>query len=90
MHPNQSPFQCRGFSLSYSAGKHINLKMMRRKVKAYVESGQNDPVTVAQPRIHKNRQREVTTRLEAKKYTVVYTKRRLLPDFTTLPYGYTE
>ncbi len=61
---------------------------MRRKVKAYVENGQNDPVTIVQPRIRKNRQREVTTRLEAKNYRVVYTKRRLLPDYTTLPYGH--
>ncbi len=87
---NFSFFQCRGFTLSYAAGKHINLQTMRRKVKDYVQNHVNDPITIVQPRIRKNRERQVTTRLEAKKYSVVYTKRRLLPDFSTLPYGYCD
>ncbi len=61
---------------------------MRRKVKDYIQSKTNEPITVVQPTIRKTRERQITTRLEAKRYSVVYTKRRLLADYSTLPYGY--
>jgi len=78
----------RGFSLNYGVAKDINYGALRRMVKAFVLSGGKEIVTVKEQRIRREKNRQVVTKTVKKDYRVVYDKRKLLPDFTTLPFGY--
>jgi hypothetical protein len=77
----------RGFTLSHSTAGRLNLESLRRKVFDFVE-GLQTCTTVEQPRIVRIADgRRVATREGVKKHRVVYTKRWVLPDFSTKPFG---
>ena len=77
----------RGFTLSYHAASKLTLDHLCKKVREFVTLGIKDYTTIVQPQICRNSDRSLTTRQLAKKYSIVYDKRRILPDFTTLPFG---
>ncbi len=78
----------KGHPLDYTAMKHINTRTMKKMVKAFVESGQQEEVVVVSPRIRREGHHRIVTKLIRKIYRVVYDKRVVRKDFTTVPYGY--
>jgi hypothetical protein len=66
----------------------INFKEMKKLVFDSVLNNKQTEVTISEKRIQRTRTHEVVTKDVSKTWRVVYTKRRLLPDFTTLPWGY--
>jgi len=79
----------RGISLNNSTAKKVNFETLKRLVHQFVKEKETEEVCVVTSRIDVNRRdRQVVTRNTEKKYRVVYDKRIVRDDFTTLPYGY--
>ncbi len=79
----------RGFSLNFHASQQLNFRSMRRMVKGFAKAGRRDSVSIVMSRIETVPiTHEKVTKLYCKKYRVMYDKRRLLRDYTTLPYGF--
>lgn len=75
----------RGFTLNYKNSKVINFDA----IKDMVLYGKEGATLVNPHKITRDiRKRKVYNRVETKKYSLVYTKRVVLPDLTTIPYGY--
>ncbi len=78
----------KGHPLDFTSMKHINARRMKRMVKAFVRSGNQEEIVVVSPRIQRTGHHRLVTRLVRKVYRVVYDKCVVQNDFTTLPYGY--
>jgi hypothetical protein len=78
----------KGHPLDFTSMKHINAKTMKKMVKAFVKSGCQEEIAVVAPRIQRTDHHVMVTRLVRKCYRVVYDKRVVQKDFSTLPYGY--
>ena len=87
----------RGFTLNYSASKKITFDTMHRLVSIFQPAKakrqrilEEEPVVVINPKkiTRDKRGKRLITKEERKKYQVVYDKRVLQPDFSTLPYGF--
>ena len=78
----------RGFTLNYHAAAHLNLENLRRKVEAFVQHGEKQKTLIVQPQIQRTKERQLVTADVGKEYSVVYDKRWVLDDFSTLPFGY--
>jgi hypothetical protein len=78
----------KGHPLDFTAMKHINAKRMKQMVMAYVKSGCQSEVSVVTPRILRDGHHKLVTRLVRKVYRLVYDKRVVKPDYSTVPYGY--
>ena len=77
----------RGIPLTSYTTKKVNMKVMRETVFEYMK-GKEKQVALYYPKIVKTADRRVATKLERKIYRMVYDKRVIKPDFTTIPYGY--
>ncbi len=64
--------------------KHVNSEVMKKMVKDFVKSGQQEEVIVVAPRIRQEDHHRIVTMLIQKIYRVVYDKRVVRNDFTTL------
>jgi hypothetical protein len=80
----------RGFRLNVTNSQLINFDTMTALVKQFVTEGTRPTITTVDP--HKmtrsKKTNEIVNVVQEKRYSVVYVKRRVLPDYTTLPYGY--
>ena len=76
----------RGFTLNWANSKLINFDA----VKSIVCGSDVKEITVTNPcKISRlARKRKLYNRVESKKYKMVYTKRRILENFDTIPYGF--
>ena len=75
----------RGFSLTFKNSQLINFKA----IKDMVFHGHGGPTVVNEHKITREvHKRKIVNKVESKKYRLVYTKRVVLPDLTTVPYGY--
>ena len=77
-----------GFCLDRLAKESINYERVREMVEHFVKTGAQDTETIGFRQIATLKDRTVVTRWAKKTYKVVYKKRCVLPDFTTVPYGY--
>ena len=75
----------RGFTLNYQNSQIINFQTMKDMV-----LGKIDSLEVTNPsKITRDKKRQkIINKSETKLYKTVYTKRHLLPDYNTIPYGY--
>lgn len=84
----------RGFSLHFSASQVINLQSMKQLLlewtqqKQQQQQQQDSMKTYKMMVIRNKREAKVYTRIISKTYGIVYNKRVLKDDFSTLPYGY--
>ena len=71
------------------ASQRVNFQTMLNMVKN-VQNGENETITVTEPnRIMRDRlTKDLYTRSFSKDYRVVYDKRVIRDDLTTVPYGY--
>jgi len=79
----------KGFSLNFSTAAHVNFKRMRRQVRAYVQNNrETDEVVTYGNQIRRTKTHQIVTEPFRKVQKVVYCKRVVHSDFTTLPFGY--
>ena len=76
----------RGFSLNFTNSRLINFD----SVKQIVTESEQKTITVTNPSkiCRDKRKRKLYNREENKTYQMVYTKRRRLDNYDTVPYGY--
>lgn len=81
----------RGFTLTHATANKLNMETLKQKVFEFADGvRENNHLVVKQPRIGRTVDRTVFTRQGVKKYRVDYTKRWLVDDFATKPYGTCE
>ncbi len=78
----------KGFSLNHSTAAHINFKKMRSQVWNYVKRGKIEEVVIYDYQIKRTKTHEIVTEPYRKVQKVVYSKRVILSDFSSVPYGY--
>ena len=85
-----STCKVRGITLNFRNTRIVNYGTLREMVKAHRLDGDSDTKKVVHDphRIARVKFGQVITRQECKDYRLVYTKRVILDDFKTLPYGY--
>ena len=76
----------RGFSLNYCASQLLNFDSVKQLV--VTSSDVVIPITNPSKITRDKRKRKIFNRVETKNYRVVYTKRQVLDNFDTIPYGY--
>ena len=84
---NKETCKVRGFTLNYTNSQLINFK----SVKSIVTDPKSYPnITVTNPSkiCREKRKRKLYNRQEEKTYQMVYTKRRRLDNYDTVPYGF--
>ena len=78
----------KGFRLSYQSSAHINFKRMKKQVISFVKCGKIDQVTLYNDQIQRTKLHKIVTAPTSKVQKVVYKKRVVRPDYTTIPFGY--
>lgn len=78
----------KGFSLNFSNAAHINFEKMREQVHSFVKSREFKEVTIYQPQIKRTKKHQVVTETLRKVQKLVYCKRVVQNDYSSLPYGY--
>jgi hypothetical protein len=74
-----------GFTLNFKNSQMINFQA----IKDMVVNGKEGKTVVNPCKISRDaRKRKIYNREEQKNYRMVYTKRVILPDLNTVPYGY--
>ena len=79
----------RGFSLNYKSSLVLNFESMKEALMLWHKGVQKKELITVKTELMRDRNKgEVFNRVVSKHYGVVYDKRRVLPDFTTLPFGF--
>ncbi len=78
----------RGISLDSYASQKVNFGVMRRHVQQFVKEKKEEKTMLYLRKIRRMADRQIMTRTEQKTYRIVFDKRRILDDFTTIPFGY--
>lgn len=76
----------RGFTLNWANSKLINFDA----IKSLIHTSRDEQIKLVNPcKISRDsRKRKLLNRVETKRYQIVYTKRRVLPNLDTLPFGF--
>lgn len=80
----------RGFSLNHKASLIINFESMKESLYAWKNNDNMKLVTVKTELRRDKYEPKVITKVIEKRYGVVYNKRNVKDDLTTVPYGYKE
>lgn len=78
----------RGFTLDSTASKRLNFKSLKNDVLQFVQQNDPEEKTLIFPQIVRTVDRKVLSKMSKKKYRVVYDKRVVRKDATTVPYGW--
>ena len=78
----------RGFSLNYTNAQLVNFESMKEALFSWYKKEKLPLVTVCNLFIRDKVNLSIHSQKVEKSYGVVYDKRRVLPDYTTLPFGY--
>ena len=84
---NRETCKVRGFTLNYTNSQLINFDSVKQIV-ADPKSGPNITITNPSKICREKRKRKIYIRKEEKTYQMVYTKRRRVDNYDTVPYGY--
>jgi hypothetical protein len=90
LNTGESVCKVRGFSLNFTNAQVIRFDTMRKALFAWQrgESCKDDMTTTCTQILRHKREARVYSKYMKKQYNVVYDKRQVLPDFTTLPWGH--
>ena len=78
----------RGFSLNYRSSLILNFNSMKEALIGWKMNKPKELITVKTELARSVKERIVFNRVVAKHYGVVYDKRQVKPDFSTVPFGY--
>ena len=78
----------RGFSLNYNSSLVLNFESMKEALICWKMNKPKEIITVKTELCRSKNDRQVFNRRIEKHYGVVYDKRIVKPDFTTIPFGY--
>ena len=78
----------RGFSLNYKCSLILNFESMKEALVAWKRNEKKELVTVKTELVRDQYKPKVFNRVISKHYGVVYDKRKVLPDFTSIPFGF--
>ena len=78
----------KGFSLNHRSSLVINFNTMKEALYAWKNDKPIKLITVKTELVRDKHEPKVTNRIVSKHYGVVYDKRVMLPDFTTVPFGF--
>ena len=78
----------RGFSLNYKSSLILNFESMKEALVAWKRNEKKELVTVKTELVRDKYKPKVFNRVISKHYGVVYDKRQVLPDFTSIPFGF--
>ncbi|MCG8622196.1 MAG: hypothetical protein MJE68_09415, partial [Proteobacteria bacterium] len=78
----------RGFSLNYKSSLILNFDSMKEALFCWKNNKPKELITVKTELARSVHERIVFNRVIAKHYGVVYDKRIVKPDFSTVPFGY--
>ena len=84
---NKETCKVRGFTLNYTNSQLINFESVKQIV---TDLRTSSTITIRNPNkiCRDKRKRKLYNREEEKSYQMVYTKRRRVDSFDTVPYGY--
>ena len=78
----------RGFSLNYKSSLILNFQSMKEALVAWKNNEKKELITVKTELVRDKYKPKVFNRVISKHYGVVYDKRKVLPDFTSIPFGF--
>ena len=78
----------RGFSLNYKSSLILNFESMKEALVVWKRNEKKELVTVKTELVRDIYKPKVFNRVISKHYGVVYDKRKVLPDFTSIPFGF--
>ena len=78
----------RGYSLNYKSSLILNFESMKEALVAWKRTEKKELVTVKTELVRDKYKPKVFNRVISKHYGVVYDKRKVLPDFTSIPFGF--
>ena len=78
----------RGFSLNYKSSLILNFESMKEALVAWKRNEKKELITVKTELVRDKYKPKVFNRVISKHYGVVYDKRKVLPDFTSIPFGF--
>ena len=78
----------RGFSLNYKSSLILNFESMKEALVAWKRNEKKALVTVKTELVRDKYKPKVFNRVISKHYCVVYDKRKVLPNFTSIPFGF--
>ena len=79
----------RGFSLTYAASQIINMESMKESLFAWMKNDPRPEMVTVKCEIRRDKKNvKIVNKRVCKQYSVVYDKRVVQPDFSTVPYGY--
>ena len=81
-------YKVRGFSLNYKSSLILNFESMKEALVAWKKNEKKELVTVKTELVRDKYKPKVFNRVISKHYGVVYDKRQVLPDFTSIPFGF--
>ena len=82
--------KCRGMEFTSTADKKINFDSMKRQAKVIAKGLDEEPIVVKYRKIKRDADATLFDTTIRKRFKGVFTKRRVLRDYSTLPYGYVD
>jgi len=84
----KTALKIRGFRMTNRAANLLKFEIVKNMVHDFVKNYAVSTLEIPYSQITRDKDRNVLTKPITKKYRVVYDKRVVLSDFTTIPYGY--
>jgi len=84
----KTALKIRGFRMNNRAADLLKLEVVKNMVFDFVKNCTVSTIDIPYSQITRDKDRNVLTKPVNMKYRVVYDKRIVLSDFTTIPYGY--
>jgi hypothetical protein len=79
----------RGITLNFANKQTVNFDCIKELVQEFIDSEKVPRIKmIYEKRIARDNSRNILTKMVKKMYRIIYNKRSLFDDYTTLPYGY--
>ena len=80
----------KGLTMNATTGKVLQFDTMKRQVASFLAGTKQDETLVKRPYLRRTELKQLVTKMEHKTYWISFDKRRVLPDGSTLPFGWRE